>query len=83
MQFGNQGQITRVDTELRDVALASMIMLSGGNVQEYDFPYLKILRLNQNSYLSYNYFGFSDNNQRDAAFKKFKESQEKKKEEKK
>jgi hypothetical protein len=73
MQF-NQ---VRVQTEMRDVALAAMIMLSGQDVTTYDFPYLKAFPINKN-YLAYNYFGFSDNTQRDAALKKFKESQEKK-----
>ena len=77
MQF-NQ---VRVQTEMRDVALAAMIMLSGQDVTTYDFPYLKAFPINKN-YLAYNYFGFSDNTQREAAFKKFKESQAKKDEKK-
>ena len=56
MQF-NQ---VRINTEMRDVALAAMILLSGQNVQEYEFPYIKAVRINQ-QYLAYNYFGFSDN----------------------
>ena len=62
MQF-NQ---VRVQTEMRDVALAAMIMLSGQDVTAYDFPYLKAFPVNKN-YLAYNYFGFSDNTRRDAA----------------
>jgi hypothetical protein len=78
----NLGQIQfnqiRVNTEMRDVALAALILLSGQDVMTYDFPYLKAVpRINQ-QYLAYNYFGFSDNAQREAAIKKFKESQEKK-----
>jgi hypothetical protein len=86
IQRDQQQQVTKqVTTQMRDVALASMIMLSGQNVQNYDFPYLKMNNLPQNQYLSYNCFGFSDNGQREAALKKFQESRVKheKKEEKK
>lgn len=71
----NQRQTTQVTTQMRDVALASMIMLSGQDVQTYEFPYLKLINIGQNRYLSYNYFGFSDNTQREAALKKYQESQ--------
>jgi hypothetical protein len=72
MQF-NQ---TRVTTEMRDVALASMIMLSGQDVLNYNFPYLKAYpQVAKQAYLGYNYFGFTDNDQRDAAVKQFKASQ--------
>jgi hypothetical protein len=54
-----------------------MIMLSGQDVQAYDFPYLKLVNIRQNQYLSYNYFGFSDNTQREAALKKYQEARAK------
>jgi hypothetical protein len=69
MQF-NQ---TRVTTEMRDVALASMIMLSGQDYMNYNFPYLKAFPQINRQYLGYNYFGFSDNDQRTAALKQYKE----------
>ncbi len=78
MQFNpGNGQVIRVTTEMRDVALAAMILLSGQDIDSYDFPYLKAVKINK-QYLAYNYFGFSDDTQRQAAIKKFKESQEKK-----
>jgi hypothetical protein len=78
MQFNpGNGQVLRVTTEMRDAALAAMILLSGQDVQDYDFPYLKAVHVDKR-YLAYSYFGFSDDTQRQAALKKFKESQEKK-----
>lgn len=68
-------QTNTLTTEMRDVALAAMILLSGQNIQDYDFPYLRAVRVDK-QYLAYNYFGFKDNTERDAVFKKFKESRE-------
>ena len=68
---------TAVLTEPSLRAVSLRHLLSGQSVQDYDFPYLKAVRINQ-QYLAYNYFGFSDDKQRETALKKFKESQEKK-----
>jgi hypothetical protein len=72
MQF-NQ---VRVTTEVRDAALAAMILLSGQDVMSYNFPYLRAFpNININrQFLAYNYFGFSDNDQRAAALKQYKEA---------
>ena len=73
MQF-NQGNVqTRVTTEVRDVTLAAMIMLSGQDYMSYNFPYLKQFPQINRQFLGYNYFGFSDNDQRAAALKQYKE----------
>lgn len=67
----------KINAQMRDVALASLIMTSGQNVWDYDFPYMKNFRgyrggdLNLPPY----YYGFSDDAGRDAAFKKWKDSQ--------
>jgi hypothetical protein len=68
-------QTNNLSTEMRDVALAAMILLSGQDIQDYDFPYLKAVRIDK-QYLAYNYFGFKDNTEREAVLKKFKESRE-------
>ncbi len=80
MQFNTPGSgVIKVETRMRDVALAAMILLSGQSIQDYDFPYLKLVHINQQQqYLAYNYFGFTNKEQREAALKKFKESREKK-----
>jgi hypothetical protein len=64
-----------IHTELRDVALASMISLSGQPLADYEFPYLKMFggALGPLSSMSANCFGFSDSNGREAALKKWKE----------
>jgi hypothetical protein len=68
-------------TEVRDVALAAMIILSGQDVRDYDFPRVK--ESNYTEYqarqLGFPYWGFSNDEQRKAALKKFKDSQEKEK----
>jgi hypothetical protein len=66
-----------VTAELRDAALGALILLSGQDLQDYDFPYLKATKLPKASCRSYTYFGFSDDKQRAAALKKFKESRAK------
>jgi hypothetical protein len=74
MQFNT----TRINTQVRDVALAMMVLLSGQDIHSYDFPYLKVLRpqIQQNPkafYYSYHYLGFSDDAGRNAAQKKWKD----------
>jgi hypothetical protein len=66
-----------VKAQLRDAALGALIMLSGQDLQDYDFPYLKATKLPKASCRSYNYLGFSDDKQREAALKKYKESRAK------
>jgi hypothetical protein len=67
-----------VTTELRDAALGALILLDGQDLQDYGFPFVKATRMKNQSCRSYNYLGFADDKQRDAALKKYKESQEKK-----
>src|SRR5690349_4821667 len=67
---------TTINAQMRDVALASMILLSGQQLNDYNFPYLQQFRgyrgdLNLPAY----YYGFSDDKGREEAFEKWKESQ--------
>lgn len=80
-QMGNvrTGTVT-INAQMRDVALASLILMSNQNINEYDFPYLKQFQgyrpeLNLPPY----YYGFADDKQREVAFKRWKDSQEVKK----
>jgi hypothetical protein len=68
----------RISTELRDVALAMMVHLSGQPLDSYDFPYLKamqgVMKANPNTiYFPPSWLGFSDNAGREAALKKWKD----------
>jgi HEAT repeat protein len=74
-----QFNTTRINTQVRDVALAMSILLSGQDIQTYDFPYLKVIQAqmqqNPQAFLySYHYLGFSDDTGRNAAMKKWNES---------
>jgi hypothetical protein len=61
---------------MRDVALAALIQLSGQDLNDYDFPYLKNFRgIRGPVQLPPNYFGFSDDASRAAAVKRWKDSQ--------
>jgi hypothetical protein len=69
-----------ITTEMRDVALAVSVKLTGQQHKDYDFPFLKLgpNMLEQSPY----YLGFTSPAQRDAAFKrweKWKAAQAKKK----
>jgi hypothetical protein len=83
VQFGNGIQI---NTQMRDVALAALVMLSGQNLNDYNFAYLKAFnnnqrRMNFNFALSPGMLGFSDDATRTAALKKWRDwyEEEKKK----
>jgi hypothetical protein len=73
----NIGGGGKINAQVRDVALAALIMTSGQSLWDYDFPYMKNFRgyrggdLNLPPY----YYGFNDDAGRDAALKKWKESQ--------
>lgn len=77
---GSLGQMgfnfATINTEVRDVALAATIALSGQSLDDYDFPYLKLFggAARPLAQSSANCFGFSDAAGRDAAFKKWKAS---------
>jgi hypothetical protein len=81
LQYTSYGQkgATFGYTEMRDIALAAMIMMSGQDILEYDFPAVKTpgFRKEHLKHLSYISWGFANDEQRQAAVKKFKESQEK------
>ncbi len=64
-----------IQTELRDVALATAVSLSGQAITDYDFPYFKLFgRMpGRMSAQSAHCFGFGDKASRDAALKKWKE----------
>jgi hypothetical protein len=64
-----------IHAELRDVALATMISLSGQSLADYDYPYLKMFggALGPLSSMSAHCFGFTDNNGREAALRKWRE----------
>ncbi len=66
---------TTIRTELRDVALAASVALSGQSLDYYDFPYLKLFGVAVRPMGSQpiHSFGFSDSASRDAALKKWKE----------
>ena len=70
VQFGNN---MRIDTQVRDVALATSVQLSGQSLNDYEFPYLKMFGQQRNVQVfnSAQMFGFSDEAGRTAAFKKW------------
>jgi hypothetical protein len=74
-----QFNTTRINTQVRDVALAMSVLLSGQDIMSYDFPYLKVIQAqiqqNPQAFLySYHYLGFSDDAGRNAAMKKWNDS---------
>src|SRR5205823_3378521 len=67
-----------INAQLRDVALAAMIQLSGQNLFDYPFPFLQQYRgMRGNFQLPPYYYGFQDDAGRTAAMKKWKDSQPK------
>jgi hypothetical protein len=73
-----QVNMLRIQTEVRDVALATLVQVTGQQLEDYDFPYLKQLqpafRGNvQNLQYSPVLLGFSDAAGREAALKRWKE----------
>ena len=74
----SQFNTVRIQTEMRDVALAMIVQLSGQSAADYGFPYLgqlqPALRANpQNVFFAPTMLGFSDSTSREAAFKRWKE----------
>jgi HEAT repeat protein len=74
VQFGNG---VNINTQMRDVALATLVQVSGLNMADYDFAYLKAFnnnmgRVNLNFALSPGMLGFSDDATRLASIKKWK-----------
>ena len=70
----NTGTVT-VNAQLRDVALAGLIQLSGQDVHAYDFPALR--NFHGTPTLPPYYYGFTDDKAREKALKKWKDSQPK------
>jgi hypothetical protein len=67
---------TTINAQMRDVALASLILLSGQSVNEYNFPYIQQFHGIRGDFnLPPYYYGFADDAGRQAALKKWKESQ--------
>jgi hypothetical protein len=64
-----------IHTEVRDVALAAVVSLSGQSPADYDFPYLRFFggAMRGLSSQSAHCFGFCDKASREAALKKWKE----------
>jgi len=70
--FNNQAVITQV----RDVALAMMVHLTGQNVKDYGYEFARNVQGDQLFY-SVVFLGFGNDTKRDAAFKKWQEWSEK------
>jgi len=74
-----QFNMVRIQAEVRDVALAMLVQLSGQQLEDYGFPYLTHiqpgLRANQQQviFFSPGLLGFSDATGRDAALKRWKD----------
>jgi hypothetical protein len=76
-RFARQNEQINIRTELRDLALALAIDLTGQRLQDYAFPALQVLAVNSHlrptvHYIPH-YYGFSTTEQREAAFKKWHE----------
>jgi hypothetical protein len=79
--IGSMGfNFTTIHTELRDVALAAMISLSGDSLDDYGFPYVKAFGGGRGplSSLSPQCYGFNDATGREAAVKKWREQEKRK-----
>jgi hypothetical protein len=71
---------SRLDAQLKDVALAAIIEANGQTITDYGFPYLQQNpQLLQNPYVAPSWFGFAKEDDRKAAKKKFEEWQAKQK----
>ncbi|HLW64599.1 MAG TPA: hypothetical protein VKS79_04715 [Gemmataceae bacterium] len=76
MMFNN----TQINTQMRDVALAALVQLSGQKLSDYSFAYIKMFaNANVNIFMSPGMLGFSDDAARDASIKKWKDGYEKEK----
>jgi hypothetical protein len=76
--IGSMGfNFATIQTELRDVALAAVVSLSGQSLDDYDYPYLKLFGggAGPMSALSAHCYGFADSAGRDAALKRWKDRQ--------
>jgi hypothetical protein len=66
-----------IDTQLRDVALLSLVLATGQQARDYDFPFLKKpgsqILSGPNYHVMCGYFGFVDEHDRAAAFAKWDE----------
>jgi hypothetical protein len=74
-QLGNGNTF---ETEMRDVALATLVQMTNQNAHEYEFAYLKLFGGGQpirgfNVWSSPTLWGFNDDKTRDKAFKKWDE----------
>jgi len=70
---------TTLKAQVRDVVLAVMLQQSGQNLGDYGFPYFKLIRGVTLFQTSPSYAGFAEDKDRQAAFQKFKEWQQKQK----
>jgi hypothetical protein len=70
----------QINTQMRDVALAGLVQLSGQKLNDYNFAYLKMFaNANVNIFMSPGMLGFNDDATRDASIKKWKDWYEKEK----
>jgi hypothetical protein len=64
-----------IKTQVRDVALATLVLLSGQHLRDYDFPYAKLAgggnAFERNFCYMTNFLGFVDDQTRQGAFKKW------------
>ena len=80
VQFGNGIQIS---AQVRDVALGSLVQLTGQNLADYNFPYLKMFGGGAGGTAGFQFhtsptmLGFSDEATRNAAHKKWQDWREK------
>ncbi len=74
-RFARDNEQINIRTELRDLALALLIDLTGQRLQDYAFPAPQVMAVNYHlrptvHYVPH-YYGFSTTEQREAAFKKW------------
>jgi hypothetical protein len=69
------GRGSRIKTQLRDVALATLVQMSGQSLADYNFDYLKIFGGNTglDLHLSPGNLGFSEDSTREASIKRWKD----------
>jgi HEAT repeat protein len=75
MNFNNNKNLT-MTTQLRDVALGMLVHLTGQNLNDYEFAYVKMFPGNfssQNLFMSPTMLGFSDDKGRDLSMKKWQD----------
>ncbi len=79
-EVGSAGiNMITLKAQVRDVVLAVLLQKNGQNPADYGFPYFKLLRGNKVTLGSPSYAGFAEDKERQAAFQKFKEWQQKQK----